>query len=138
MSDIFFSDCSSFRDNFESLWSKLSQKVTACNPSDGTQISHFISSLDRQQQIILLLGGFSLPFEGVTFTMINMFIYSAVGKIHRLRKEMLHKLEAWGQVNTYICFCLSLTPCIFRIPIFSVTSSYYFSHYWIVNKHVLV
>ena len=54
----FLSDCSSFRDNFESLWSNLSQKLIACNPSDGTQISHFISSLDRQQQIIWLLGGF--------------------------------------------------------------------------------
>ena len=51
----FLLDCSSFKDNFESLWSNLSQKIIACNPSDGTQISHFISSLDRQQKIILLL-----------------------------------------------------------------------------------
>ena len=51
----FLSDSSSFRDNFESLWSNLSQKLIACNPSDGTQISHFISSSDRQQKIILLL-----------------------------------------------------------------------------------
>ena len=51
----FLSDCSSFRDNFDSLWSNPSQKLTACNPSDGTQTSHFISSLDRQQKIILLL-----------------------------------------------------------------------------------
>ena len=79
----FLSDCSSFRDNFESLWSNLNQKLIACNPSDGTQISHFISSLDRRQKIILLLGGFPLPFDGVTVTMINnRFISSAVGKIH--------------------------------------------------------
>ena len=90
----FLSDCSSFRDNFESLWSNLSQKLIACNPSDGTQISHFISSLDRQQKIILLLGGFPLPFDRITVTMINRFISSAVGKIHQLRKEMLHELEA--------------------------------------------
>ena len=37
----FLSDCPNFRDNRESLWSNLSQKVIACNPSDGTQISHF-------------------------------------------------------------------------------------------------
>ena len=89
----FLSDCSSFRDNFESLLSNLSQKIIACNPSDGTQISNFISSLDRQQKIILLSGGFPLPFDGVTVTMINRFISSAVGKIHRLRKGMLHELE---------------------------------------------
>ena len=93
MSAIFSQIDSSFRDNFESLWSNLSQKLIACNPSDGTQISHFISSLDRQQEIILLLG-FPLPFDGVTVTMINRFISSAVGKIHQLRKEMLHELEA--------------------------------------------
>ena len=36
----FLFDCPNFRDNRESLWSNLSQKVIACNPSDGTQISH--------------------------------------------------------------------------------------------------
>ena len=51
----FLSDCSSFRDNFESLWSNLSQKIIDSNQSDGTQISHFISSLDGQQKIVLLL-----------------------------------------------------------------------------------
>ena len=90
----FLSDCSSCRDNFESLWSHLRQKIIAGNLSDGTQLSHFISSLDRQQNIILLLGGFLFPFDGVTVTMINRFISSAVGKIHRLRKEMLRELEA--------------------------------------------
>ena len=90
----FLSDCSSFRDDFESLWSNLSQKLIACNPSDRTQISHFISSLDRQQKSNLLLGGFLLPFDRVTITMINRFMNSAVGKIHQLRKEMLRELEA--------------------------------------------
>ena len=103
----FLSDCSSFRDNFESVWSNLSQKIIACNSSDGTQMSHFISSLDRQQRIILLLGGLPLSFDGVTVTMINRFISSAVGKIYRLRKEMLRELDG-GEVNMYryICFFL--------------------------------
>ena len=34
-------DCPNFRDHCESLWSNLNQNVIACNPSDGTQISHF-------------------------------------------------------------------------------------------------
>ena len=70
----FLSGYSSFRDNFESLWLNLSQKIIACNPSDGIQISHFISSL--------LLGGFPFPFDEVTVTMINRFPFSVVGKIH--------------------------------------------------------
>ena len=36
----FLLDCPNFRDSRESLWSNLNQKVTACNPSDGMQISH--------------------------------------------------------------------------------------------------
>ena len=90
----FLSVCSSFRDNFECLWSNLSQKIIACNLSDGIQISHFIRSLDRQQKIILLLGGLLLPFDGVTVTMINRFTSSAVSKIHRSRKKMLRELDA--------------------------------------------
>ena len=54
----FLLDCPNFRDNRESLRSNLSQKVIACNPSDETQMSHFFSSLDREQTILLLLGLF--------------------------------------------------------------------------------
>ena len=35
----FLLDCPNFRYNHESLWSNLSQKVIACYPSDGTEIS---------------------------------------------------------------------------------------------------
>ena len=52
----FLFDCPNFRDNRESLQSNLSQKVIACNPSDGMQTSHVFSSLDRKQKILLLLG----------------------------------------------------------------------------------
>ena len=127
----FLSDCSSFRDNFESLWLNLSQKIIACNPSDKTQISHFISSLDRQQKIILLfIGGLPLPFDGVIVTMINRFISSAVGKIYRLRKEMLSELEAHGCPSEYIYIWVFFNAMYFwKSHFFSVTSSYYFTHY---------
>ena len=80
----FLSGCPNFRDNRESLWSNLSQKVIACNSSDGTQMSHFFSSLDREQKILLLLGSLHLPFDQVTVTMVKRFMSSAIGKIHRL------------------------------------------------------
>ena len=57
----FLLDCHNFRGNHESLWSNLSQKVTTCNPSDGSQISQFCSNMDREQKILLLLGC-SFPF----------------------------------------------------------------------------
>ena len=88
-------DVSHFRDNRECLWSNLSQKVTACNPacnpSDGTPITHFFSSLE--QKILLLSGGLRLPFDQVTVTMVKRFISSAISKTHKLRKEMLRELE---------------------------------------------
>ena len=61
----FLLHCPNFRDNRESLWSNLSRKVIACNPSDETQILHFFSSLDREQTILLLLGGLHLPFDKI-------------------------------------------------------------------------
>ena len=68
--------------------------MNACNPSNGTQISHFISSLDREQKILLLLRVLHLHFDQVTVIMINRFMSSAAGKIHRLKKGMVRELEA--------------------------------------------
>ena len=55
-------------------------------------MSHFFNSLDREQKILLLLGGLDLPFDQATVNVVKRFISSAIGKIHRLRKEMLHEL----------------------------------------------
>ena len=52
----FLLDWHNFRGNHESLWSNLSQKVTACNPSGRSQISQFCSNMDREHRILLLLG----------------------------------------------------------------------------------
>ena len=89
----FLLDCPNFRDNRESLWSNLNQKVTACNLSDVMQISRFFNSLDREQKILLLLGGLHLPFDQAVVNVVKMFISSTIGKIQRLRKEMLRELE---------------------------------------------
>ena len=71
------------------------------------QISHFFNSLDREQKILLLLGGgeggLHLPFDQATVNVVKRFISSAVGKIHRLRKEMLRELEAHSCPTKYIC-----------------------------------
>ena len=71
-------DCPNFRDNRESLWSNLNQKVIACNPSDGMQISHFFNSLDREQKTIAI-GGLHLPFDQATVNVVKRFISSAIG-----------------------------------------------------------
>ena len=57
----FLLDCPNFRDNRESLWSNLNQKVIACNPSDGMQISHFFKFRQRTKDSIAT-GGSSSPF----------------------------------------------------------------------------
>ena len=123
----FLSDCPSFRSKFESLWSNVSQKIIACNLSDETQISHFISSLDRQHKVVLLSGSYP---DGVTVTMINRFISSAVGKIHRLRKEMFRELKAprlskWIHISA----CFLFEHHAFFEFLFFCNFSYYFIHY---------
>ena len=90
----FLHDCTEFRQDFDSIWLNLKQKVISANLFDGSQIFDFISHLDRQQKTLLLLRGLSLPFDQTTVTMINRFIYSAVSKIYRIRKNRLCELQA--------------------------------------------
>ena len=90
----FLHDCTEFRQNFDSIWLNLKQKVISANPIDGSQIFDFIFHLDRQQKTLLQLGGLSLPFDQTTVTMINRFICSAVSKIYRIRKNRLRELQA--------------------------------------------
>ena len=62
--------------------------------ADGVNIFRIIDNLDRHHRVLLLLGGLCLPFDNVTNTLIKRFIATAVGKIHKLRRERLCELEA--------------------------------------------
>ena len=89
----FLHNCTEFRQNFDSIWLNLKQKVISVNPIDGLQIFNFISHLDCQQKTLLLLGGLSLPFDQTTVTMINRFICLAVSKIYHIRENRLCELH---------------------------------------------
>ena len=86
-----FLDFSYFRNNSESLWNKLKIKIARSNPIDGTYTCNFIKNLDRNNRVLLL--------DNETNILINKSISSAVGKIHKLRNEGLHELEAPWLVN---------------------------------------
>ena len=63
------------------------------NQADGVNIRQFIDNLDRHHKVVLLLGGFCLPFDNVTNTLIKRFIAAAIGNIQKLRRERLRELE---------------------------------------------
>ena len=44
--------------------------------------------------MLLLLGGFQLPFDDLTANFIKRFVAAAVGKIYKIRTEKLHELGA--------------------------------------------
>ena len=90
----FFLDCPQFKENFDSVWRNLQLKITRSNPTDGVQIANFIKNLNRQNKVMLLVGGLSLPFDNQTTTLVKKFVSSAVGKIYKLRTEKLRELEA--------------------------------------------
>ena len=83
----FFLDCPTFKPNFDSLWCKLLSKASSFNATDGTQISQFITNLDRFHKMLSLLGCIRLPFENTTVTSTNRIIPSAVAKIYKIRTE---------------------------------------------------
>ena len=92
--DHFSLDCAQFKENFDSIWRNLELKIIRSNPTDGIQIANLIKNLDRQHTVMLLVGGFSLPFDNETITLIKKFISSAVGKIYKLRTKKLRELKA--------------------------------------------
>ena len=77
----FLWECKAFRENFQSVWSNLFQKIDPANPTDGLQISCLICGLNRQHQTLLLFGGISLPFDQHTKILVKKFLCTAVGKI---------------------------------------------------------
>ena len=90
----FLLDCSYFRNNFDSLWNKLKLKIAQSNQTDGVYICNFITNLDRNNKVLLLLDGLALPLDSTTNIQIKRFISAAVCKIYKLRQERLRELEA--------------------------------------------
>ena len=56
-------------------------------PLDGIQMCNFISNLNRDSKVLLLLLGLPLPlpFDNMTAILIKRFMSSAVGKINSIR-----------------------------------------------------
>ena len=57
---------------------------------------NFISDLDQYHKILLLLGGFQLPFDDIPTKGIERFVAATVEKIYkiRMRTEKLRELGA--------------------------------------------
>ena len=62
----FLFDCSYFRNNFDSLRNKLKLKIAQSNQTDGAYICNFITNLDRNNKVLLPLGGLALSLDSKT------------------------------------------------------------------------
>ena len=68
-------------------------------------MANFIKNLNRQNKVMLLVGGLSLPFYNQATILVEKFVSSAAGKIYKLRTEKLRELEApWlkNYLSTYL------------------------------------
>ena len=106
----FFFNCPTFKPNFDLLWCNLLLKASNLNASNGTQISQFITNLDRFQKTLLLLGCLRLPFDNTTVTSINKFKASAVAKIYKIRTE---RCVSWSLRGCLGSFIQSKITCAF-------------------------
>ena len=55
---------------------------------------NFITKLDQHNKMLLLLGGFQLPFNNLTANFIKKPVAAGVGKIYNICTKKLHKLGA--------------------------------------------
>ena len=110
----FFFDCPAFKPNFDSLCCNLLLKASNLNATGATQISQFITNLDRFHKTLLLLGCLRLPFDNTTVTSINKSIASAVAKIYKIRTEKLRdrSITVLCVQTMYQTFQLLLQLCI--------------------------
>ena len=60
----------------------IKARIMETNPLDGTQICKFISNLDRDSRVLLLLRDLPLPFDNTTAILIKIFMSLAVRKIY--------------------------------------------------------
>ena len=89
----FLLECREFRNNFDSIWLNLRQKIVSVSPIDGPQIFDFIHHLTKGIKFFCHWGiATSIHRESVT--LITRFICSAVNKVFHLRKAKLRELEA--------------------------------------------
>ena len=84
----FLLDCPFFKQNVDSAWLNIKARTTETNLLDGTQIFYFMSNLDRDSKVLLLLGGLPLPFDNATEILIKRFLSSAVRKIYKLHTNI--------------------------------------------------
>ena len=90
----FLLDCPLFKENVDSVWLNIKARITETNAFYGSQICNFISNLDGDGKLLLLLGGMPLPFDNAMAILIKRFISSAVGKIFKMHTNKLRELEA--------------------------------------------
>ena len=71
----FFYDYSEFKNNFESVWASVNQKLMSPKPIDRAQISNFINR--HQKDCLLQGGGLQLPFDQATATLTTRVLSTA-------------------------------------------------------------
>ena len=64
-----------FKENVDSVWLNIKAGITETNPLDGTQICNFISNLDGDSKVLLLLGGLPLQFDNATAILIKKIYF---------------------------------------------------------------
>ena len=106
----FLLECRAFRDDFESIWSNLRQKIISTNPVDRVQISDFISNFDncRKSSYYCGGGGGGLSFNDRTITLIYRLICVAVGKLLQKKWYMIWRHPGSPDKTLLLCPANSL------------------------------
>ena len=111
----FLSECREFRNNFDSIWLNLRQKIASASPIDGPQIFDFIHHLNQRHKVLLLLGGLQLPFDRESVTLITWFICSLSIRCSTSEKRNCVSWRHHGSLNKSFFFSAMYACIIFII-----------------------
>ena len=78
-------------------------------------IPSFIRDLNRQHQTLLLLGGIPLSFDRTTNLLVKKFLYTAVGKISRIKADFLSWQKPLASQLRVLADNFSLLPAPQRV-----------------------
>ena len=85
----FFFKCNSLKNEWDTFWAKLFEKIERVCASESSTFKLFTSNLDQVSKLSFLVGGLELPLDKRIVETSRRYTAVSVHKIFRIRARMI-------------------------------------------------